>query len=272
MNAVTLRVELLKHTPDIQETVSFAAKLCYSGAELSELKEGIESKDQSVFIQKLMDMGHQSPVEHVSFTFGVEGVSRSLLAQITRHRLASFSVQSQRYVSLSGENAFRYIIPPRIQALGGDAVAAFCAQMATMQGWYDEWCALLGDAGEKSNEDARFVLPNACETKMILTMNARELMHFFGLRCCMRAQWEIRALAWHMLALCIHRAPALFASAGPACASGAGCTEGPKSCKQSARVKKLAECIRGLATEPNMDDDRLKAGVEEALQRWENKA
>jgi thymidylate synthase (FAD) len=111
-------------------------------------------------------------------------------------------------VSYSG-GGFGYIVPPAIRALGDEAVAKYEAQMAQMQSWYDEWREALGGAGEASNEDARFVLPGACETRMMLTMNARELLHFFSLRCCNRAQWEIRALAWEMLALAREAAPAL---------------------------------------------------------------
>jgi thymidylate synthase (FAD) len=179
---------------------------------------------------------HLSAVEHANFTFGIEGVSRTLLTQITRHRIASFSVQSQRYVNFS-KNGFSYVIPPSIRALGDEAVKRFEGQMATMQGWYDEWCAALGGAGEESNQDARFVLPGSSETKMIVTMNARELLHFFSLRCCNRAQWEIRELAWNMLALVCEVAPALFSTAGPACVRGK-CFEGKMTCGLSSEVRK----------------------------------
>lgn len=139
-------------------------------------------------------------------------MSRALLAQLTRHRLASFSVQSQRYVSMA--EGFDYVIPPAIEALGEDAKQEFIRQMETMQAWYCDWQEKLGGAGESANEDARFVLPNAAATRLVMTMNARELMHFFSLRCCNRAQWEIREMAWQMLALCKQAAPALFEHAG----------------------------------------------------------
>ena len=241
-----LKVILLRHTLSPEETVALAAKLCYSKSTISDLNEKISSKDQSDFIGKLMDMGHESVLEHASFTFGVEGVSRVLLAQLTRHRLASFSVQSQRYVSY--ENGFGYIIPESIAALGDDYAARFHEQMKTIESWYTDWQKLLGK-GEKSNEDARFVLPNACETRIMVTMNVRELRHFFSLRMCNRAQWEIRKMAEEMFRLCFETAPALFMNAGPACIRGK-CPEGEKSCGQAARIREEREkLIREAAKE-----------------------
>lgn len=235
MGEVSLKVELLKHTEDPEDIIAMGAKLCYSDAEIADLK-GIPADKKAPYIGRLVDMGHLSPIEHASFTFGIEGVSRVLLAQVTRHRIASFSVQSQRYVSKKSQETFGYVIPPAIKALGKEFVVKYERQMDAMQGWYNEWSDLLGAKGESTNEDARFILPNACETKMILTMNARELMHFFNLRCCNRAQWEIRAMAWEMLRLCMEVAPALFATSGPACVSGP-CSEGKMSCKRPDEVK-----------------------------------
>ena len=206
--------------------MALGAKLCYSKSEIQDLLTAITTKDQSAFVHKIMGMGHDSVLEHASFTFGIEGVSRVLLAQITRHRLASFSVQSQRYVSY--ESGFGYIVPPKIEALGAEAVAEFEQQMDTLHQWYTRWQEKLG-TGEGGNEDARFVLPGACETRMMVTMNVRELRHFFSLRMCTRAQWEIRALANEMHRLCMEVAPGLFADAGPGCVRG-HCPEGPKSC------------------------------------------
>jgi len=216
------------------------AKLCYSTAGIEELQQGIEARSQDAFLERLMAFGHLSPIEHASFTFGIEGVSRSLLAQITRHRLASFSVKSQRYVpeaSAAKEGAvFSYIIPPRIEALGSGAVREFESQMSVIQKWYDGWVERLGNSGESTNEDARFVLPNAAETKMLVTMNARELLHFFNLRCCNRAQWEIRALATEMLRLVRREAPVMFREAGPGCLKGS-CPEGKMSCGKINEVR-----------------------------------
>jgi len=229
-----LKVILIRHTLCPEETVALAAKLCYSKSTIENLNEKISQKDQSEFIEKLMNMGHESVLEHTSFTFGIEGVSRVLLAQLTRHRIASFSVQSQRYVSY--ENGFGYIIPESIKELGNDAVEKYRIQMETIEVWYKEWQKSLGNNGEKSNEDARFVLPNACETRIMVTMNTRELMHFFALRMCNRAQWEIREMAEQMFRLCLKTAPALFINAGPACIRGT-CPEGEKSCGKALQIR-----------------------------------
>ena len=206
------RVLLLSHTPDAQAQIALGARLCYAGGNVDRLMEKVSRQDQQAFLEKLMGMGHESVLEHVSFTFLIEGVSRVLLAQLTRHRIASFSVQSQRYVSY--KDGFGYVVPPAIAALGEDAAA----------------------------EDARFVPPGACETRLMLTMHARELRHFFALRMCSRAQWEIRALAESMFALCYKEAPALFADAGPECLRR-GCPEGAKSCGRQAEIRARREAF-----------------------------
>lgn len=241
MGRKKLKVQLISFTPEPEKLVAMSAKLCYSAADIEQLKTGIGSQDQSRFIDKILEMGHMSPVEHAAFTFGVEGVSRSLLAQITRHRIASFSVKSQRYVGETGtreeDGVFGYIIPPRIEALGDEYVEEFHRQMAQMQQWYNYWNNLLQAQGSSAHEDARFVLPNAAETKMMITMNARELYHFFKLRCCNRAQWEIRALATEMLRLVKKVAPCLFQQAGPGCLAGP-CPEGKMTCGKATEVRK----------------------------------
>ena len=200
-------------------------------------------KENLIFRQdmayELGGSGHTSIAEHASFTFGLEGVSRTLLAQITRHRVASFSVQSQRYVSVAGAEVFDYVLPPRIRALGPEAEEKFAQQMKTMQRWYDEWSEALG---QDSAEDARFVLPGAAATRIVMTMNARELLHFFSLRMCNRAQWEVREAAWRMYELVYPLAPSVFELAGPGCARG-GCPEGKRSCGRAAEVR---EKIQGL--------------------------
>ena len=209
-----MMVKLIRYTPAPVELGGEAAAICTAS-----------DKPRSA-LRGALASGHESVIEHASFTFRVEGVSRALLAQITRHRIASFSVESQRYVVHDG--GFDYVIPPRIEALGEEAVKQFEAQMATIADWYDSWMFMLGKDGA---EDARFVLPNACCTQMIMTMNARELRHFFSLRCCNRAQWEIRAVADEMLRQCMMVAPELFNDAGPGCVRG-HCPEGKKSCGQ----------------------------------------
>lgn len=234
-----LKVILLRHTLSPEETIALSAKLCYSKSTIEDLKEKISQKDQSAFIEKLMGMGHESVLEHVTFSFGVEGVSRVLLAQLTRHRIASFSVQSQRYVSY--ENGFGFIMPDSIAALGEEAVQEYQKQMDTIESWYVEWQKKLGK-GEKSNEDARFVLPNACETRLVVTMNVRELRHFFSLRMCNRAQWEIRRMAEEMFKICFDIAPTLFMDAGPACIRGK-CPEGEKTCGKAPEIRKNREVL-----------------------------
>jgi len=246
MGRSEMKVKLLKFTPQPEETVAMGAKMCYSAADVDKLEAGIQQTEQGSFISKLMDMGHLSPLEHASFTFAVEGVSRALLAQITRHRIASFSVQSQRYVSehsqKNQDGVFDYIVPPRIAALGDEYLRIYEEQMKTIQGWYDFWLAKLAESGEAAPEDARFVLPNAAETKMMLTMNARELLHFFSLRCCNRAQWEIRELATRMLVQVKEVAPNIFRNSGPGCLSGP-CPEGKFTC---GKINEIREKFRNL--------------------------
>lgn len=246
MGEVEIKVKLIEYTPNPEKVVAMAAKLCYSPSDIDDIMHGVTEKDQSKFLQKLVDMGHLSTIEHVNFTFGIEGVSRSLLAQITRHRIASFSVKSQRYVRAGNDGeCFNYIIPSSIRGLGDEYVIRFKQQMEEIQKWYDEWVDILGNTGEDSYQDARFVLPNAAETKMILTMNARELLHFFRLRCCNRAQWEIRALAKEMLKEVQKVAPNLFKDAGPGCLTGV-CPEGRMTC---GRAKEVREEFLGMEAE-----------------------
>lgn len=228
MHETAMNVRLVQYTPLRDAAVALGGKMCYSDADLDGMIQGVFDKDNSAMIRRIINSGHESVLEHVSFTFAISGVSRALLAQITRHRMASFSVRSQRYVNY--DKGFNYVIPPAIEKLGEDAIAEYRAQMEQMNKWYREWTEKLG-SGEKANEDARFVLPNACETSMLVTMNARELRHFFELRMCRRAQWEIRALATIMWTLCKSECPVLFEDAGPSCIRGK-CAEGNKSCEK----------------------------------------
>lgn len=246
-----MKVTLIAHTPEPERTVAAAAKLCYSPADLDTVMDHLTPEKTRSFLTMLGELGHESPMEHASFTFGIEGVSRSLLAQITRHRIASYSVQSQRYVR---ENHFDYVLPPQIEA-EPEARAEFIAAMEAAQASYERIAAILTEkrraeylargmeekaaarAAEKTAiEDARFVLPGACDTKMMVTMNARALHNFFRHRCCARAQWEIRECARQMLALVLPVAPTLFAHCGPPCVTGA-CPEGKMSCGRAAEVR-----------------------------------
>lgn len=228
---------LLKYTPQPEETVAMAAKLCYSPADIASLKSKIAAKDQKAFVDRLMKMGHMSPVEHISFTFGVEGISRACSHQLVRHRIASYSQQSQRYVSEA--SGFDYVIPESIKT-DKELKKYFIKFMTDCQTAYNYIVQKLNEAGvkgESANQDARFVLPNAAETKIIITMNARELIHFFRQRCCNRAQWEIRAMAEEMLRLAKEAAPAIFAKSGPGCLY-APCPEGEYSCGKIQNVRK----------------------------------
>ena len=247
-----MKVTLIQHTPDPEKTIAAAAKLCYSESNATDILDGLNEEKTAKFLNMLMNLGHESPIEHVSFTFGIEGVSRSLLAQITRHRIASYSVKSQRYVK---EGQFEFITPPAI-AENPEAHKLYIESMEQAQATYNQLADILSEkyivenleagmaekqaknqAEKKAIEDARFVLPNACETKMIVTMNARSLMNFFHHRCCSRAQWEIRALADEMLRLVKEVAPTLFSLAGPSCVAGP-CPEGKMTCGKAAEMRK----------------------------------
>lgn len=249
-----LHVELIAHTPTPEKLIAAAAKLCYSSSGATDIMDGLTDEKTDRFLAMLTELGHESPIEHTSFTFAIEGVSRSLLAQITRHRMASFSVQSQRYVRADG---FSYVMPPAIEQ-DETARTLFVQTMDGLQDAYDRLTETLlarkvaqlerdgmltaktrAAAEKEAIEDARFVLPNACETKMMVTMNARSLYNFFRIRCCNRAQWEIRELAWQMFALCREAAPTLFSKAGPSCLHGA-CAEGKMTCGKADEVRARA--------------------------------
>jgi thymidylate synthase (FAD) len=242
MPEARLKVLLLKNTPEPESVVAMAAKLCYSASDVEGLRDKIAAKDQKAFVEKLVSIGHMSPIEHVSFTFGIEGVSRACTHQLVRHRVASYSQQSQRYVK---ETEFDYVIPETIKN-DKALTKQFEKYMRDAQKAYDVMMAGLakqGITGENAQQDARFLLPNAAETKIVVTMNARELLHFFRVRCCNRAQWEIRAMATEMLKLVKSAAPVIFKDAGPGCVKGK-CPEGKMSCGKSKEVraffKKLA--------------------------------
>lgn len=231
-----MKVILITHTPEPEKVIASSAKLCYSNSNIENLLDNLSEETSKEFLDKL-PQAHQSPFEHVTFTFGIEGVSRAFLAQITRHRIASYSVQSQRYVNL--KDTFEYIIPPEIQD-DEECLKIFNETIAREKWAYNTLSNKLKDkyiingmseiqAEKKAIEDARFVLPNASETKMIVTMNIRSLYNFFALRCCNNAQWEIREVANEMLKICKEVSPTLFKNAGASCVRGK-CLEGNKSC------------------------------------------
>ena len=256
-----MKVRLLAHTPEPERLIAAAAKNCYSSTDVDGILDGLTEEKTDSFLRMLTEIGHESPIEHVSFSFAIEGVSRSLLAQITRHRIASFSVQSQRYVR---EHGFEYVLPPEIEKIPA-AKEKFIAAMEEDQRIYEELTATLMEgylaenlaagmsekaarsaAEKKAIEDARYVLPNACTTRIVMTANARSLQNFFRLRCCNRAQWEIRMLAEKMYALVYAVAPTLFSKSGPSCVDGT-CTEGKMTCGKAAEVRAHYMALRAGA-------------------------
>lgn len=247
-----MNVILLEHTPDPEKLAATAAKLCYSSSDIGSLRDGLSYDKISDYIDMLVSIGHESVMEHVSFTFGIEGISRACSHQLVRHRLASYSQKSQRYVN---ENGFDFITPPAIEACP-QANEEFRKAVDSIQKSYEKIAATLTEihkaefveqgldeksavskAKKLANEDARFILPNACETKIVVTMNVRSLFNFFRHRCCNRAQWEIRAVANEMLRLCLEAAPHIFAHAGPSCVATGKCPEGKMSCGRIMEVK-----------------------------------
>lgn len=254
-----IKVNLISYTKEPEKLIACAAKLCYSSVGADEISEGLTDDKVSNFVNMLAEIGHESPIEHVTFTFSIEGVSRSLLAQLTRHRVASYSVQSQRYVKADD---FIYVIPPEIEKIP-EAKREFIKAMQEDMRHYEHLTGILKEkhkkdlmnsgkeekvadkmAEKKAIEDARYVLPNACETKLICTFNARSLLNFFSHRCCNRAQWEIRELATEMLRLVSKVAPNIFKKAGPPCLNGI-CPEGKMSCGKQVEVKKQFSQVKG---------------------------
>ena len=242
-----LKVKIIAHTPEPDKVIAQAGKLCYSSVGVDEITQKLTEEEIARYVNMLATIGHESPLEHVSFSFAIEGVSRVLTHQLVRHRLASYSQQSQRYVKL---DQFEYIVPPEIEKVPA-AKKIFIEAMERDQKAYDglvnilmeekwrqyehleltekERKKILNKIEKEAIEDARYVFPNACETKIVVTMNARSLLHFFNVRCCNRAQWEIREMATEMLKECKKVAPALFRKAGPDCVYGK-CGEGKMSC------------------------------------------
>lgn len=256
-----MKVTLISHTPEPEKVIATAAKLCYSSSDIGSLREGLTDEKTESFINMLASIGHESPMEHASFTFGIEGVSRACTHQLVRHRIASYSQKSQRYVN---EDGFEFITPPEIAQVP-EAKAEFEKQMGNLVDSYHRIAEILTEkhtqtfieqgmeeqeavkkAKKKAYEDARFVLPNACETKIVVTMNVRSLFNFFKHRCCNRAQWEIKAVADEMLRLCCEAAPHVFKNAGPSCVMTGKCPEGKMSCGKMKEVIKQYEEMKNV--------------------------
>lgn len=254
-----MHVELLTYTPEPEKIVAAAAKLCYASSDIDSLLNNLTEDKVKSFIDRLASIGHESPFEHISFTFGIEGISRACSHQLVRHRIASYSQQSQRYVKMDN---FEYITPPSISA-DQSLNKAYSDIMHNLANQYEALQSVLADnvaknliesgmdekkarqAAEKiANEDARFILPNACATKIVVTMNARTLFNFFGHRCCNRAQWEIRAVAEEMYKLVYTVAPNIFSNAGPNCVLTGKCPEGNMTCGKMNEMKERYQAIR----------------------------
>ncbi len=216
-----MHVELLYHTPDPERAIATAARLCYAPVGAAELMETMPDERVKSVLSTIMESGHFSTLEHASYTFAIDGVSRALTHQLVRHRLASFNQQSQRYVKF--KDGVDVVVPDSVKATP-ETKAVFDEAIEACVSAYKK----LLDAGVPA-EDARYLLPNAAESKIVVTMNVRELLHFFNLRCCNRAQWEIREMAHRMLELVRPTAPFVFAAAGAPCVSGT-CPEGKMSC------------------------------------------
>ena len=215
-------VKLLAYTQNADAICAAAGNSCYSERPSYEIVEDINSEK---VLSRIVGMGHHSVIEHAAFTFSVEGVSRALTHQLVRHRVASYSQQSQRYVSMKVPS---FVTPHTVQD-DPDAMKVFEDTMAEIWAAYGK----LESMGIPA-EDARYLLPNGCTTNITITMNARELLHFFSLRCCNRAQWEIREMADKMLELCREVSPVIFRDAGPPCVRGP-CPEGKLSCGKPRR-------------------------------------
>lgn len=216
-----MNVELLQYPENPERAVATAARLCYAPVGAKELMETMPPERVESVLSTIMKSGHFSTLEHVSYTFAVDGVSRALTHQLVRHRLASFNQQSQRYVKFT--KGVEAVKPPSVTE-NEETEKVFDEAIEAAVSAYQK----LLDAGVPA-EDARYLLPNAAETKIVITMNIRELLHFFSLRCCNRAQWEIRELAHRMLELVRPTAPYIFMDAGAPCVRGV-CPEGKMTC------------------------------------------
>lgn len=237
-----LKVSLLSYTKDPEQNIVAAIRQCYSQVGAKELKEKTSKETRERLINQIIESGHTSTIEHASFTFAVEGISRACSHQLVRHRIASYSQQSQRYVDLS-KTDLGYITPPSVMA-DKKIEKKYKEVMELLEDKYRE----LIENGVKP-EDARYILPNACQTKIVITMNARSLLNFFQERTCQRAQWEIRNMANEMLKQVKKVAPKIFEYAGPTCKSQGICWEGNLSCG-------LWKTIKGAELKTRIKDDK----------------
>jgi thymidylate synthase (FAD) len=245
MGEVKPEVRLVRYTPEPENLVAEMARACYADNEkIARLFQGpIDSVSDGEMIKRLAKMKHLSPFEHASWSFFITGVSRAMTHQLVRHRLLAVSQRSQRYVT---QTDFNYIIPESVRVAGLEE--SFKQMMMDTGRFYKQLSEGLekkGFKGEDRNQDARYVLPNACETTIGITGNGRELLHIFQERLCNRAQWEIRYVASEMLRLVRPTAPAIFELAGPSCYVEGKCYQGRKTCGKMAEVIKEYERLGG---------------------------
>ena len=227
-----MKVTLLKHTTDAEKLAGIAAFTSCSPEGSTELMETKSKEQCDKFLKRVLNYGHHSVIEHASFTFSVENISRACTHQIVRHRIASYTQQSQRYVKFK---KLGFVIPPAIKN-NEEALKIYFETTKQASEAYDK----LIEAGIKP-EDARYVYPNASHTNIMITMNARALLHFFSLRCCTRAQWEVRQVAELMLIEAKKVAPKLFEKAGASCVHLEYCPEGSLGCGRYPSLKQLKE-------------------------------
>lgn len=221
-----MRVRLISHSDLGPLVCGYAAKVCTS-AEMPECPDELAvtmRKGEELPFKKALDHAlnshHDSVLEHWSATFAIEGISRACSHQLVRHRVASYSQSSQRYVKMDG---FKYVMPKTIEESNAQIWSVHAQDMRDVANAYEEGMKVISKLYQSMlnvgipEEDARYILPNACCTNIVVTMNARELRNFFKVRVCNRAQWEIRELATEMLALCREVAPVIFDDAGANC-------------------------------------------------------
>jgi thymidylate synthase (FAD) len=231
-----MKVSLIASTPDPERTAAAAARQCYSKFSATRALQNMTDDDVSKQLRKVIGNGHLSTLEHVSFTFSIEDISRACSHQLVRHRIASYSQQSMRYVRLEEIN----FITPESISNNDKAIALYNNALERCKECYKE----LQEIGVPT-EDARYILPQASPTKIVVTMNVRALMNFFELRCCLRAQWEIRQLACKMLELVREIAPTMFEGAGPACVSRKVCPEKDYNCPKWIDLYKKGQNVKG---------------------------
>lgn len=236
MKEAKIKVTVISHTNDPEKTIVAAIRQCYSPLSGKDLWDEVTDDQKRRLISQVVSSGHTSTIEHAYFTFSIEGVSRALTHQLVRHRIASYSQKSQRYVK---EGEFEYILPPTI-AKNQQLKKTYLKELESIQDCYSK---LLAEGIPA--EDARMLLPNACETKIVVTMNCRALFNFFGERLCLRSQWEIRQMASLMLRECKKIAPNVFKYAGPSCVTEKICWQGKLHCGKPDRIKSIELRERG---------------------------